>query len=63
MAGAGQSRGLINPPPFYNPASRPVVPLLVAIQLYLQKQVFDVHIVAFRQQHGDHGFQGFLIVG
>lgn len=40
-----------------------VVPLLVAIKLYLQAQVLDVQIVALAHQRRNHGLQSFLIIG
>ncbi len=41
---------------------RPVLSLLVAIQLYLQTQVFDVQIVALTEQRSHHSLQSLLIV-
>jgi len=42
---------------------RPVVSLLVAIQLYLQTQIFDLQIVALTLKLGDQGLQSVFIVG
>ena len=41
----------------------PVVPLLVAVQLYLQAQVFDVQIVALTHQRRYQSLQSVLVIG
>ena len=43
--------------------ARALLSPLVAIQFHLQTQIFDVQMVSLTQQRGDHGLQGFLILG
>ena len=41
----------------------PVVSLLVAIQLYLQAEIFDMQIVALTHQRRNQGLESVLVVG
>jgi hypothetical protein len=42
--------------------ARTVAGLLIAVQLYLQSQNFQVKIVALAQQRGNHGLKRFFVV-